>query len=158
VTVSFSVTGLPASQGSKTAFRNQYTGRVNVVQAGTKASRMKFGEWRQAVTFAARVEAERYGTLDGELYCRLTFYLPKPKSRPKRDQWCTTQPDLDKLIRTVFDALTLGTLVADDARIVYCEAAKRYAVDHQPGVTVQLGVLSAGAEQAALFDGMAEFG
>jgi Holliday junction resolvase RusA-like endonuclease len=150
----FSVTGLPAAQGSKTAFRNQYTGKINMVEGSTRAARMKFGEWRQAVIFAARVEAQRYGTLDGELHVALMFYLHKPASMAKRKEWCSVAPDVDKLMRAVFDALKLGTLIADDSRVVYCGVGKRYAIGRQPGVDVTI-VANPEPEQAALFDAAA---
>jgi Holliday junction resolvase RusA-like endonuclease len=150
--VHFNIVGLPATQGAKTAYRNPHTGRMAVVEGKTPAARMKFGAWRQAVVEESRRQAEAHGTLDGELHASFTFYLPKPKSRPKREEWVSTQPDFDKLARAVADGLTLGTLIADDARIVECWIGKRYAIGRQPGVEVTL-IANPLAEERTLFDG-----
>lgn len=148
--IHFDVIGLPASQGSKTAFRNQYTGRINVVEGGTRNARMKFAEWRQAVIEEARRAAEHAGTLDGELHCQFTFYLPKPKAAPKWKEWVSVAPDFDKLARAVCDALKLGTLIVDDSRIVECLVAKRYAIGRQPGVAITIIVGNRETDQLEL--------
>jgi crossover junction endodeoxyribonuclease RusA len=68
----------------------------------------------------------------GPLYCGpvqvdLCFWLPKPKSLPKRRPCSPTKkPDLDKLIRSVLDALT-GVVWNDDAQVVCLVCSKHYA-------------------------------
>jgi Holliday junction resolvase RusA-like endonuclease len=49
-------------------------------------------------------------------------------------------PDLDKLIRTVGDALKVGGLIADDARICRLTADKRDVVGWT-GATIAIGQL-----------------
>jgi Holliday junction resolvase RusA-like endonuclease len=48
----------------------------------------------------------------------------------------TRRPDLDKLIRSVLDAIT-GVLIQDDSQIVGLHAVKKYVnINGRPGVTV----------------------
>ena len=119
--VTFEVFGVPAPQGSK-----RHVGHGVMVES-SKA----LPSWRDAVTWAARAAAQRYGVtapLGGPLSLDVEFRFPMPKARPKaaRDvgrAWRTATPDLDKLVRAVFDALTASGLIVDDARI--CEVSAR---------------------------------
>lgn len=148
--VHFDVVGLPSVQGSKATFRNQYTGKIQVVEGGTPAKKMKFAEWRAAVMDEGRRQAVVHGTLDGELHAQFTFYLAKPKTAPKWKEWVSTTPDFDKLARAVCDALKLSTLIVDDSRIVECLVVKRYAIDRQPGASITIIVGSRETEQQQL--------
>lgn len=52
-----------------------------------------------------------------------------PPSRPKRDRergwlWAHKKLDIDKLLRSTFDALKDGGLIVDDSRIVAVAAGK----------------------------------
>jgi Holliday junction resolvase RusA-like endonuclease len=49
---------------------------------------------------------------------------------------------LDKLIRSVGDALTDSGIVTDDSRIVRISARKLYAEGIQPGATIQVKTLN----------------
>jgi crossover junction endodeoxyribonuclease RusA len=52
------------------------------------------------------------------------------------------RPDLDKLVRGVFDALT-GVCFTDDSRIVALQAGKRIAeIGEGPGVNITIRELS----------------
>jgi Holliday junction resolvase RusA-like endonuclease len=117
--VSFDVFGLPAPQGSTRAF--VVGSKAVTTNKGTKGQMA----WRDSVAQAAHVMAESLGgvPLDGALCLSATFRFPMPASRPKRvreaGEWPkTTAPDLDKLIRSVGDALQAGGLIADDSRLV----------------------------------------
>jgi Holliday junction resolvase RusA-like endonuclease len=48
---------------------------------------------------------------------------------------------LDKLIRSVGDALTDSGIVTDDSRIVRISARKLYAEGIEPGATIQVKTL-----------------
>lgn len=63
--------------------------------------------------------------MDGPLVLEATFYLLRPKSRPKRERWPDRRPDLDNLVKSVKDALN-GIVWTDDARIVDMIVRKRY--------------------------------
>lgn len=124
--IEFEVIGLPKPQGSMKAI--SIGGQARVKPSGGN----EFAAWRNAVSQAARDVAEHddvSAPLDGPLALDVTFRFPMPKSRPKRDHaaglaWKTTAPDLDKLVRTVGDALTASGLIADDARFAVIKATK----------------------------------
>mgnify|MGYP000888725373 CR=1 FL=1 len=63
--------------------------------------------------------------LDGPLVMEATFYLLRPKSKPKRVKYPATKPDLDNLIKSVKDALE-GIIYTNDSRIVDEVIKKRY--------------------------------
>ena len=67
------------------------------------------------------------------------FYLPRPKKYQRRLHVAhTTAPDLDKLVRSVLDALT-EVVYLDDAQVVEVLAVKRYAdVAAAPHVTIRI--------------------
>ncbi|MGH3500203.1 MAG: RusA family crossover junction endodeoxyribonuclease, partial [Nocardioidaceae bacterium] len=48
----------------------------------------------------------------------------------------TGKPDADKLLRSVFDALTAARVWRDDAQAVYLGARKVYADARPPGATI----------------------
>jgi len=98
-----------------------------VITANSKT----LAQWRQAVQYQAQAVAS--GIMTGPVSVELTFLLPKPKSAPRRKRiYATKRPDLDKLCRSVFDAIT-HVLIADDSQVVELRALKDYG---PPGVTV----------------------
>ena len=120
---SFEIVGLPTPQGSKTRMPNGA-----MIEGSSATGRVKHKSWRAAVAEAARniAEPEPY---DGPLHVQVTFRLPMPASRPKRiretGEWPkTTKPDIDKLIRALFDGLAEGGLISDDARVYAVDATK----------------------------------
>ncbi len=129
--IQFTVWGLAMPQGSKSA---------RVVGRGASARAIMtegFGDgparrkgWRSAVSDAARrtQEQARCGLFDGALTVTVCFYLPRPKSAPKRVLRPATKPDASKLVRAVEDSLT-GILIADDARIVDLRVEKWFAAN-----------------------------
>jgi Holliday junction resolvase RusA-like endonuclease len=91
-----------------------------------------------------------YKPIDGAIEVTILFNMPIPTSWPKEKKWesvdkyCTTKPDVDNLIKGLFDALN-GLLWVDDNRIVAVHTVKVYSFD--PGIefTVnQIGGLSYG--------------
>lgn len=134
------VYGVPQPQGNKTGFYNKNTGRVSMVEGRRPKSRAEFKSWREGVTTAARDWQEAHGgilPLDVPLQVDITFWLPRPKSAPKRRIWPDRSPDIDKLARAVLDGIT-GVLVTDDARVVELLARKRYATDCAPGAKITI--------------------
>jgi Holliday junction resolvase RusA-like endonuclease len=89
--------------------------------------------WRQLVAEgASRALAESgVGLIDTPVHLSVAFYLPRPKSLPKRVAAHVKRPDLDKLLRSVGDALT-RVVWADDAQLVKITGAKDYAPPHVP--------------------------
>ena len=114
---SFFVRGIPAPQGSKTAFV------VNGKAVMREASR-NVKDWRAAVSFVLQ-DKWRGPVLVGPVAVNITFHMPKPKSARKKDIWPAKRPDIDKLARAVLDGLT-GIAFKDDAQVVDLTVLKIY--------------------------------
>ena len=136
------VIGLPVSQGSKCA--RVVRGRAILTDGfGDKPRRLR--DWRASVAACARLWLQQNGMpapLDGPVELTATFYLPRPKSAPKRVLYPATKPDLDKLTRAIGDALA-KIAYTDDSRIVQINVGKRFAVDSPPRVEIELGLFAA---------------
>lgn len=141
--VEFTVYGVPATKGSKTAFPVRrggvLTGQVAVREGRSDA----FKDWNRRVEEVVQEIAHRPGApfLEDAIVADIVFYLPKPKSAPKtRPSWPMRKPDLSKLLRAVEDPMN-GVLIADDARIVrFVRLEKRYVDpdDPRPRAVVRL--------------------
>jgi Holliday junction resolvase RusA-like endonuclease len=125
----WTVHGTPVPQGShRIAGRVGQRGRI--VDANDH-----LGPWRARIAWTCRTsESARY---TGPVAVTLTFRVPAPKRRPRRQVWPAKKPDLDKLCRAVFDGLTDAGVWADDALPCRLAAEKVYATDiDPPGVTI----------------------
>jgi Holliday junction resolvase RusA-like endonuclease len=138
VRIDFRVDGVPAPQGSKTVAR---TGDRSYVREDNPA----LEPWRNAVAAAARQAMDGRELLAGPLLLYALFTFPRPKShyrtgrragelKATAPQWCTTRPDVDKLLRAVGDAIT-GIVCVDDAQFAEVEAFKEYG---SPGLDVSV--------------------
>lgn len=139
--IRFFVPGEPAPGGSKRAFMNKRTGRVNIVEDCKRTA-----DWRRSVALAAR-SVWRGAPLDGPLSLHVVFVRQRPKGhfrtsggKPTAElkTWAaaelpTTKPDTTKLLRSTEDALT-GILWRDDAQVIEQAAAKTYGP--KPGAWV----------------------
>lgn len=132
----------PAPQGSK-----RHVGGGRMVEQSKRVR-----PWRDAVQAAtiAAVRAAHTAPLDGPLRVEATFTVVKPASAPKRrPTWPTTRHsgDLDKLLRSTFDALTDAGAIADDARVIEVTARKvfpdqgRHALP-VPGAVIRIWTLT----------------
>lgn len=150
--ITFTVRGTPAPQGSKRAFRNRHSGRIALVESSRRVA-----PWRSDVrdaavaTIAAHPEHGRHSAIPfhGPVAVDLAFRLPRPKGhygsgrnarvlRPSAPLAPAGKPDLDKLVRAVFDALS-GLVWADDAQVVALYTEKLYADEGFPaGVEVRV--------------------
>lgn len=130
--IKFRVDGVPRSQGSMKTLRHRITGRTLAIHDRSLVA------WRDRVAYAAR-NAWNRPPHDGGAALKVTFYLPRPKSARKRT-FPNRQPDLDKLLRACFDALELGGVLTNDARIVETMARKQYADHVDPGVEIELAI------------------
>lgn len=131
------VDGTPRPQGSKTAGVNQGTGRVFMREAspGLKV-------WRDLVRVEAQVAALRvcWRPVSGPVCCEygFVFGLPKrPGGRRADDPHCQ-DPDIDKLVRAVNDAVS-GVLFVDDNQVCGVVAWKRWGVS--PGLVLTVAPL-----------------
>ena len=113
--------GTPRPQGSKKAF--VVKGRAVMIDD----NKPELKAWRQSVERAARgamTVTEFDGPVLGSLAVAVEFHMPRPKS-VKRDL-PSVAPDLDKLQRAVFDALTIAGVWKDDGQITTISARKIY--------------------------------
>jgi Holliday junction resolvase RusA-like endonuclease len=131
-TVHFTVLGKPQPAGSKSAYLNPKTGKINVSDSNKKSR-----PWKQQVAGAAADQVEEVWT--GPLALTVAFYVARPKGhyrtgrnadllRDSAPVWPTTKPDTTKLLRAVEDAL-IGVLYRDDAQVVRQVVSKHYADD-----------------------------
>ena len=146
------VLGTPAPQGSKRGFavkaKGAYTGKVAQVESSAKVK-----PWRMAVKYAAmdeiRATTDHWLPLSGAVNLIVAFRLPRPKGhygtgcnagllKPSAPWFPNGRPDLDKLLRSTFDALGEANVWGDDAQVVTVVASKDYANDYEPvGATIR---------------------
>ncbi|MFM1966824.1 MAG: hypothetical protein RL134_2549 [Actinomycetota bacterium] len=130
----FFVHGVPAPQGSKSAFVRG--GRAVVVEGSSKSGREKQRAWRTAVTLQAIEARGEAPAIDGPVKITVAFGMPKPKSAPKSMVWTTKKPDIDKLLRSTLDGLTDAGVWNDDSQVVHVEMAKQYATNGVTGAHI----------------------
>lgn len=116
------VYGVPIPQGSTKAFM-----RPGMKFPVVTSDNAKTKPWRQAIVDAAREWLNGCAPLEGPVTVRVEFYLPRPKTAPKRVEAPAKKPDLDKLLRAVCDALTSAGVWRDDAQVVSVTASKAFA-------------------------------
>lgn len=120
----FMVIGEPIPQGSTRAFLPKGWSRPIITSANKKTK-----PWRQEVAHTAVCAISAYGfvpLMSGEpVEIKTTFFFEKPKSKKKSDIFKTSKPDLDKLFRSIADALT-GIAYKDDSQIVKWSGSKQY--------------------------------
>lgn len=114
----FFVPGIPAPQGSK-----RHVGRGILIESSKKVK-----PWREDVRQGALTAADdQQWTPPDAVAIGLTFWMPRPKSHPKtRRTIHSSRPDVDKLVRSTFDALTSAGVIRDDSTVVKVSAVKCY--------------------------------
>ena len=130
--IMFSVSGLPQTKGSTKGFvgRSKKTGKLRAFLTNDNP---KNKGWAADV---AR-EAKRHAPcvpFAGPIWLELTFRLRKPKRHPRYFVHHTKKPDLDKLTRSIKDALKQGGIYQDDAQVCDSHQVKIYS--DEPGVLV----------------------
>ena len=135
----FTAFGLPAPQGSK-----KHVGNGRMIEVSKKV-----GPWRAAVNEAvsrAWIATADSSSFTDPVEIRATFYLPRPKTVKRLLP--SVPPDLDKLERGLFDALTLAGAWSDDSLVVRSQAAKLYADKIQDaGVRVSIRTIELADQQ-----------
>lgn len=125
------VFGHPKPKGSARGLLHRRTGRVIVTHDNPGTT-----PWQELVSLALQRGRPADGPTEAAVRVWLEFSLPRPKSLPKRMVHAIKKPDVDKLCRTLLDALT-GVVVRDDSQVVELQAVKRYGV---PGVKIRVEV------------------
>lgn len=128
--IKFFVPGIPRPKGSMKPTGGKH--RMANQSRHTKP-------WQDLIGYIANTKKPRE-LLDGPIETKLEFLFPKPKN-PRHPYWPVTQRnDIEKLIRTVHDALT-GIIWVDDGYVVRSTQEKRYA-DAEVGVYITIKDLS----------------
>jgi crossover junction endodeoxyribonuclease RusA len=139
------VHGVPAPQGSKT----------RLAHGGMVESSAKVAPWRAVVTqaAAAAMPVDWAPRRDTPMSLYATFTMARPAShyrsgrnaellRDNAPQYPATRPDLDKLIRSTFDALTDAGALVEDSRVVHVVAVKVYPGGHLDALDTPGAVLT----------------
>lgn len=139
---SFSVRGLPVSEGSKRAFLPKGSDQPVVVSVNAR----NLAAWRAQVAAAAATAYRAQPVDECPVYLWLSFFFARPRSHSKArrfDPWVRSAPDIEKLVRAVNDALQ-HVLYRNDAQVAVLTATKSYAVDgHLPGLEAKVFRLTA---------------
>lgn len=135
------VDGTPRPQGSKRAFVNPKTGRAMM----TESSGANHKQWRQAVKEIA-VEHRPDVPIAGPVLVGGVFRFRRPKAhygtgrnervlKPSAPLWVTSKAfgDIDKLLRTVLDALAEAQFVRDDCVVAGTLQSAKVWVDLHTG-------------------------
>ena len=136
------IPGKPTPQGSTKAFAVKCKG--GNIRAVTTSANPKMMQWRAvAVTTIQNMrESLPAPIFSGPVCVSVDFIMPRLSSHPKTHKgksigYPCGMPDLDKLLRTLGDALTVADVVSDDSAICQWMALKRYAdIGEQAGTYV----------------------
>lgn len=145
----FTIYGEAQPQGSAKAFIPRGWSRPVIT-----SDNVRLKSWRQLVAEGAQValmklpERDRVLALGG-VRLTIAFYLPRPKSLPKKRTAHTKKPDIDKLVRSVCDSLA-QIVYADDRQVCELVAVKQYVAHGQPA-KVDVLVEDTGGLEAVTF-------
>lgn len=145
------VIGIPAAQGSK-----RHVGGGRLIEQSKNVA-----PWRESVTRAAceAIGDDRtFFPIIAAVSVDLAFWFPRPKMhyrggasahllRPDAPNWQAKTPDIDKTLRSTFDALTLAGVWRDDAQVAWVSARKFFADQRGtdqplPGATIRIEALT----------------
>ena len=126
------VYGLPVPQGRPRAFLPKGATRPSVFDpAGSR-------DWKRTVQAQALNLCPRPVPLEGPVRLGLVFFLPRPKSAPRRVTLPCKRPDVDNLAKAVKDALR-AIAWGDDCQVVELRARKVFASQAEPpGVLIDV--------------------
>lgn len=155
------VPGIPVPKGSMNAFPTK--GPRKVVMVDQQSARLK--KWKSTLRniLLPHVNREHCLHSSGAYHVTLTFLLPRPGyhfqigTKQVKKQHASSQhrvkPDLDKLVRAVFDSLT-KEVWADDAHISSVLAQKVYAPDAEGGLFIEIKYMpEIETDESTLFTG-----
>ena len=125
--------GEPVAQGRARARVFEHAGRARVSMYDPANAR----DWKRTV-LGQVLPVKPPAPVDGALAMRVTFFLRRPQSLPKREQHPVKRPDLSNLLKAVEDALQ-GVVYRDDSQIIRLDVEKRY--DPAPGARITVARL-----------------
>jgi crossover junction endodeoxyribonuclease RusA len=125
------VPGHPAPQGSK-----RHVGGGTMIESCKKTK-----PWRSDIrSMLLDDHGKPRGYFDSAVHVHLEFIMPRPASTPKkRTPPAVKKPDLDKLTRAVFDAISSAGVWRDDSQVVGAITTKRLAeINETPGCHITI--------------------
>jgi crossover junction endodeoxyribonuclease RusA len=133
--IRFFCAGHPVAQGSK-----RHVGQGIMIET---AKALK--PWRQAIAFEAKMAAQGHA-YEGAVEVWASFSFNRPANhygtgrnsgrlKPSAPHYRAAAPDLDKLVRSLLDALVVSGVIRDDRYVVKLHAQKVYGT---PGVSVEI--------------------
>jgi len=124
----YTILGIPKPQGRPRFFRRgSFVGTYD-----PKESR----QYKDNVS--AQIASQDPVLLDGPVGAKVDFFLPRPKTLPKKVVHHIKKPDVDNLIKGVFDACK-GILWHDDTQVVSLSCSKYYG--DPPRVMLEIDTL-----------------
>ena len=133
--LSFTAYMRPVPQGSMKAFMVRGRARLTSDNAKLKPFRTELTRCALVAVAEAGLPVTPFGKHE-PVKVTLLFMFRKPDSVPKRRTHCVVKPDIDKLERATFDALT-GAVWHDDAQVVAVSKSKVYGPIEGVTVTVE---------------------
>lgn len=129
--LTFRIYGKPLAQGRPRAFR---VGKFIRMYDPTESK-----SWKAQIAEQATSQLNSEPMLAGPIMLQLKFFMPRPKSLPKKKfTYHTKRPDLSNLEKAVEDALT-NVIIHDDSQIFTKHSSKMYATtEEKPGVEIQI--------------------
>lgn len=123
----FRVAGVPATKGSLRPIRTR-EGKTRLIP---QLKRSK--PWQDAVAWAAKAAMQSREPYAGPVLVAARFIF----ARPKKTNLAVPAPDLDKLLRAVFDAMT-GIAYNDDRQVATLVGTGKQWADggEEPGVEI----------------------
>jgi Holliday junction resolvase RusA-like endonuclease len=120
--IAFTVAGRPAPQGSK-----KLSPEGNLLEQSPYLR-----AWRAAIKRAAYAEFLRLDVMPSQLPLLRGAVVARATFRLGDERRIDGPPDLDKLLRSTWDALTLARVWEDDGRVVVVAASKVHATPWLP--------------------------
>ncbi|CAM5507278.1 MULTISPECIES: RusA family crossover junction endodeoxyribonuclease [Streptomyces] len=144
------VYGIAGPQGSKSPVGWGLSRKTGKNIPLMKESSAKVKPWRDKVSGAITAAILRGDAkpLSGAVYAEITFTMPKPTNAPKRRRtYPAVSPDIDKLERSTYDAISTAKAWEDDGRVIESHSRKVYPGEHpdaldQPGAIIRLYALT----------------
>lgn len=128
----FTVYGTPIPKGSMKAYIPKGWKRPVLTHDNAKTK-----PWQEAVTWSARETLRGAKPIAGPVRVTVTFFLPRPKSTPRKVAYPVKRPDLDKLLRLICDGLTRAGAYRDDSQVVSVTAGKAFGDVPGAEITVE---------------------
>jgi len=120
--LTITVHGTPVPKGSTKAFW-----RPGMKHAVVTHDNARTKPWQESVVSAALDAVKGRPMIEEPVAIFVRFFMPRPKTAPKRVTEPAKKPDLDKLVRCLKDGLTRAGVYRDDSQVVCMVARKEFA-------------------------------